>query len=676
MVRLIICTTISLLISTLSYGQDIDNLMIKRGAEGNHIYLSDQAISAETPYHGYEKVEISKAVNGKSFNVIATVSRPTDVEAFIRACGDEWWTSFIYANNLDDESGWQFILEHPKLDDYGFRSFDPNFMQAMGAAYIDKSAADAKGGTTFTYRAKYISAQPDSSITRTGAIRVGEKPNTGKPKVINTVERDSVLSVTWYSSSSSSPEAFSATVYRQEGGVGAYKPLSSMLLANYSGDSIVYLLHDEVVPERMYRYFIVPTTMEGLEGNPSDTATILSLNLARVPLLKNVQSKDTTDGLFLTWDSLSYKPYWAGIEISRSRDARGNYVRMDTLDVTVRDYLDTRVKPNTVYYYRLKALTVLNDTVSASATTSGVHFNKNQPPLAPVNLNAVKEGDNIRLNWTSNTEEDISGYYVLRSTEVRDTFNTISPLIGENTFLDTLRLRGRKTYTYVVQAMNQSDLLSKASNEVSIQPLNTQKPEMPNGLIGYAEPGIVALNWKNMQNLDPLIKGYNLYRKAASGKVQEGIHTIEELNKQGFQKINDKPVARNVFDDKEVVLGEKYLYMLTSVDIYEIESDASDYIVIDMQLPDLSPPVGFTGRKTSKGIVLNWSATNQIGAEGYTVYRRTAETQPAVISQLSKNETEFIDNEVQSGKLYFYSIDTRDEQNRNSVKSKEKNVRY
>lgn len=674
MVRLIIF--ISLIASTLSYGQDLNNLMIKRGADGNHIYLSDQAISADSPYQGYEKVEISKATNDKSFTVIATISRPATREEFTDICGDEWWVSFIYAKNLDDESGWQFILDHPKLDDYGFRSLDPNFMQAMGAAFLDKSAAETKDGTTFTYRAKYISAQPDSSITRTGAIRVGEKPNTGKPKVINTIERDSVLSVTWYSSSSSSPDAFSATVYRQEGGSGPYEPLSSSLLANHNGDSIIYSLQDQVVPEHMYRYFIVPATMEGLQGNPSDTVTLLSLNLARVPLLKNVQTKDTTSGLHLTLDSLTYKPYWAGIEISRSRDARGNYVRLDTLGVTKREYIDTRVKPNTVYYYRLKALTVLNDTVSASATTSGVHINKDQPPLAPLNLSAAKEGNNIRLNWSNNTEEDLAGYYVLRATEVRDTFSVISPLIYENAFVDTVRLSGRKTYTYVVQAMNQGDLLSEASNEVSIRPKNTQKPEMPNGLIGYSEPGYVALNWKNMQDLDPLIKGYNVYRKSASTSIKEGIYNMEELNKQGFKKLNNAPIASNTFDDKQVAMGEKYIYMLTATDIYNIESDASDYIAIDIPLPDLSPPVGFTGRKTSKGIVLNWSATNQLGAEGYTIYRRTAETQPAVISQLSLNETEFIDNGVQSGKLYFYSIDTRGKQDKRSVKSKEKNVRY
>lgn len=108
-------------------------------------------------------------------------------------------------------------------------------------------------------------------------------------------------------------------------------------------------------------------------------------------------------------------------------------------------------------------------------------------------------------------------------------------LIYENAFVDTVRLSGRKTYTYVVQAMNQGDLLSEASNEVSIRPENTQKPEMPNGLIGYSEPGYVALNWKNMRDLDPLIKGYNVYRKSASTSIKEGIYSMEELNEQGLK---------------------------------------------------------------------------------------------------------------------------------------------
>ena len=57
--------------------------------------------------------------------------------------------------------------------------------------------------------------------------------------------------------------------------------------------------------------------------------------------------------LTLTWDDFSSDE--AGFEIERKEGAEGQYQRIGTVGANVTEYTDTRLKPRTVYYYRIRA---------------------------------------------------------------------------------------------------------------------------------------------------------------------------------------------------------------------------------------------------------------------------------------------------------------------------------
>lgn len=91
-------------------------------------------------------------------------------------------------------------------------------------------------------------------------------------------------------------------------------------------------------------------------------------------------------------------------------------------------------------------------------------------PAAPTGLMATRGLAHIRLNWTANTETDLSGYTILRAevpqTVGEDTlFNTIARSITGTTFIDNKVLQGTD-YLYKVKAQDQVGNSSAASEIV------------------------------------------------------------------------------------------------------------------------------------------------------------------------------------------------------------------
>jgi len=96
----------------------------------------------------------------------------------------------------------------------------------------------------------------------------------------------------------------------------------------------------------------------------------------------------------------------------------------------------------------------------------------NLPPAAPVNPQVISNEINITLAWNSNTEPDLFGYYVYRSTTspvtTASTLLTAVPL-GVPGYSDTTAVLGTRYY-YAVSAVDTSGNESPLSVEVSAIP--------------------------------------------------------------------------------------------------------------------------------------------------------------------------------------------------------------
>jgi hypothetical protein len=92
------------------------------------------------------------------------------------------------------------------------------------------------------------------------------------------------------------------------------------------------------------------------------------------------------------------------------------------------------------------------------------------PPAAPTGLTATGGNAVVDLNWNDNTEPDLAGYNVYRSTTSGGPYSQINgSLVTASAYSDTTVTNGI-TYYYVVRAVDGSNNSSGNSNEASATP--------------------------------------------------------------------------------------------------------------------------------------------------------------------------------------------------------------
>ena len=85
-------------------------------------------------------------------------------------------------------------------------------------------------------------------------------------------------------------------------------------------------------------------------------------------------------------------------------------------------------------------------------------------PDAPTNLVATAKAESIRLDWTANSESDLSGYTIFRAESSGGPYNTIARNVTSTSFVDnTVTITG--SYFYKIKAVDKSLNSSVYSNE-------------------------------------------------------------------------------------------------------------------------------------------------------------------------------------------------------------------
>ena len=112
-------------------------------------------------------------------------------------------------------------------------------------------------------------------------------------------------------------------------------------------------------------------------------------------------------------------------------------------------------------------------TVGGQTWVAGFPIPDFDPPAGPTNLAASALGQTVNLMWNANSEPDLAGYNVYRSTS--PSVPLTSPinggtLVAAASYADGGRSYGTQYY-YVVTAVDTSSNQSTASNEVSTTPL-------------------------------------------------------------------------------------------------------------------------------------------------------------------------------------------------------------
>lgn len=659
---LLICVTNGLTANAQT-SEEVEGL-VNWTEQGMVVFVSNSALSEENPQQGrVEAVIYRRSGESDEFVEIARMSRASSAQEFIERAGEQLTDTLMSSTTSENaEQLWEYIKANPSVDDYGFLGFEPSFWRAMGTAYFDSETEDYASGERIEYEIRY--EMEDGSVSENvvrGSAIVGAEPEILKPVVFDRIERENVVGGKWASPILGSEDALFANVYRQDNLEGEFRRLDDKVMARRTEDSLlVYQWQEEVAPERTYRYMVEPIDIVGNSGPMSDTLTVISVDFENLPLIRNVSAEDTTSGIYLSWDPVPNKSYITGVEIRRSRNSARDFIVMDTLSVRDTEYLDTRLVPNTPYYYEFRIVTVRDRTEQPSGVASASFTNNTLPPSPPNNVRASQEDDGIRLNWDANPEPDLFGYYVYRGTSRYDSMAVISRAIKDTTtfFDDSEELNGRTNYVYAVKSVNISELQSNLSESVVIRPDREVRPPAPVGISGYAEQNRVRLTWQDVKERDGAVEGYYVYKGSepiTNRTTAESGSETAEMN--GYQRLHDELLTANAFDDLSVSSGETYYYVVSSVDHYDEESELSSAAAFSTEMASLLPPSQVSARNVSEGVEIRWSSTMQDGAAGYRVHRRArGSDSPETLTTLDMENTVYLDDSVETGDFYWYSI--------------------
>jgi len=126
-------------------------------------------------------------------------------------------------------------------------------------------------------------------------------------------------------------------------------------------------------------------------------------------------------------------------------------------------FSDTGLSEKTTFYYVVSAVNSVGqsaDSPQISAAAPGI------PPAAPSGLMAVAGDGLVILHWEANTESDLAGYYVYRSTTPASGYIRLNDVLLSSPGFTDYSLACYTTYYYVVTAVDTDFLESAYSNQV------------------------------------------------------------------------------------------------------------------------------------------------------------------------------------------------------------------
>lgn len=188
--------------------------------------------------------------------------------------------------------------------------------------------------------------------------------------------------------------------------------------------------------------------------------------LATMPMSPPLSLSGISGNAQVTLDwSDNTEPTLAGYNVYRSIVSGTGYTKLNTGLITSSDYTDSDVTNGTSYYYAVSSVDTLGYESPLSEEVEVMPRNTAKPN-APTNLTASAGDGQVTLDWDNNTESDLEGYKVYRTTTSGTDYWNVTK-VTESTYTDKYLTNG-KTYYYIVKAINDSKNESDASNEVEV----------------------------------------------------------------------------------------------------------------------------------------------------------------------------------------------------------------
>jgi fibronectin type 3 domain-containing protein len=327
------------------------------------------------------------------------------------------------------------------------------------SAYIDNTAGN---GTTYYYVVSAIDINTNESAQSAEVSATpGEGTTPAAPIGLGAVAGDNLVSLSW--DDNSEPGITGYNIYRSNisGSFGS-TPFINVLSGSYSDRSVVegttyYYkvtavdgfgnespMSEEVSATPMENQAPVITFIEPLDGQSVPVRTNLYVYVNAADTNGSVDNiKLFINGIFVRQENRA--PYEWGAESQYDPLLQNMTAGTYVLEAVATD--------------NLGALSTNSITITVGADT--------EPPAAPANLTAVPGDALVSLDWDDNTELDLAGYSVYRSTAQGTNHTLLVSNLTSSAHIDNTALNDT-AYYYAVTAWDASGNESARSKEVPV----------------------------------------------------------------------------------------------------------------------------------------------------------------------------------------------------------------
>lgn len=369
----------------------------------------------------------------------------------------------------------------------------------------------------------------------------------------------------------------------------------------FGGDIRAYLINDTTYPDKALPdgKFIYSLIAMDHAGNISDQSNTIEVNIdTRPPQANIVEPRDGVefDGKILVKaESSDLDIETVQFQYKRSIDTiwmnLGNPVAQRPYTV----YLDPVTLGLTYDIYQLRAVaTDKGWKTDSSPTFIAVTYTDQSAPQAPSGLKAITQGQNVTLTWEANTEADMNGYNIYRTSgSLKEKIN--SAIITESTYQDISLSDG--TYTYEVTAIDIYDNESDLSNTVSVKVYAPviEQPYTPTG------QQIITINGSRAE-VDSTVE---IFIDTGSGPVSQGTASYDG---QG-----------NFIFNITFSIGENKITAKVTDSAGNISRSSDMVVVVYNEAP--AAPERFVTSAQNYDVNLTWNPNTEPDLSGYNLYR-------------------------------------------------------
>lgn len=326
---------------------------------------------------------------------------------------------------------------------------------------------------------------------------------------------------------------------------------------------VTHYLDDELKPETLYTYRFATYNKNG-----NTSLATKKVNVKTKPLLNSV-SFFSTSGSLPRAAKLVWRPHTSSSIVKYYLERRQNGTDKWRKIATIKgrlnaEYIDTDLKDNTRYEYRLKSVT-FNDIISKPSQSATIVTKAPPPPVNSINASHGKAGM-IKVSWKDDNKANIVYYQVYRATSETGRYKLVADKLEKMRYNDSISKTSQQ-YFYKVIGISADNLGGELKAVKAATGTTIDAPRGPKNLVAMVENATVQLTWKST---DSRAVSYIVTKEISKGFMSSETKIFKNIKK-------------TLMIDSSLKHGEAYTFSVVSVDKNGIRSAPSNSVNVNLE---------------------------------------------------------------------------------------------